>query len=188
MILGLMLVVFTSNGQNLDLIHLIPGQGIVINSDSILKEKISIEKLCDLLKINFKRDTMIFNLECRDWINMKTGKMEGDSRVIEEIKYKSIVFKFASKHIQDKMKLDHIEIKDPKEFIIFTSDGYSLSGPNPRIQDYFNFVKGDDSYSSDKLTINLNTYGLWIQLKRITDDDYRLSKLSMSVEGKRNND
>lgn len=187
MLLGLMLVAYTSNGQNLDLIHLIPGQGIVINSDSILKEKITIDKLCNLLKIKYNKDARSFDLMSRDWINMKTGKMEGDTRIIEEIQYKSIVFRFASKHFRDIMKLDRIEIKDPEEFIIFTSDGYSLSGPNPRFQELFTFVKGSDSYSSDRLTISLNTYALWIQLKKI-GGDYRISDLSMSVEGERSKD
>lgn len=180
--LSLLLVLFSTKGQSEEMIHLIPKRGIVLNADSILKEKITIDGLCKLLKIQYKKDTTFINIEHRDWVNVKTGESGGDTRVFEEIYYKSIVFKFVSNYVKDKKILDHIEVKDANEFIIFTSDGYSLSGSNPKIQEFFPFMKDMDSVSSDKLTINLNTYGMWFHFKKIKDVDFRITNLSMNLE------
>lgn len=181
-ILGLLTAAFIANGQNLEVIHLIPKQGIVLNSDSILKDRITIENLCKLLKIRYNSDTIIENIEFRDWINEKTGLRGGDCIFFEEVQYKSIVFKFVSSNYNDEKILSYINILDPNEFNIFTNDGNSLSGSNPRIQEFFPFVNEFDNISSDKLTINLNTYGMCIHIMRLKNDDYRISSLSIELK------
>jgi hypothetical protein len=182
----LLLVAIDANGQNLDVIRIIPRQGIVINSDSILWDKITIEKICSLY--NLKRDTTKFHIENSDWLDPKTDKMVGMSMSYEEFQYRSIIFKFYTIPSSTEKVLGYIEITDPTKYEILTCNGYSLSGPNPKIQEYYPFVKRWDHYSSDMLTISMNSYRLWISLKKNRDNELRISNISMRLNGKIKND
>jgi hypothetical protein len=175
-VLNLLLV--SSYGQKIDFVKVIPGQGIVLNDDSIMLYKTSVSELCNLLKINCDQQPYILRVRHWDGFDVKTGESVSGSELYKGITYKSILFEFSDPYKEDSIKLHWIKIKEDKTIKAYTDSGIELGETNPNIIKIYPLIKNNDYSSDDSLTYNLYTYGVSFQLERTKNKDLRVIEIS----------
>lgn len=182
----ILLLLFSARlfGQQYDFVKILPGIGIVYNSDSIFLNKTTIKELHTILKIKDRSNPNGFTLSMWDGFDPETLELTSGSEYTREIEFKSITFIYADKANKDNLKLRAINIKENKTLKVYTDNGLMIGMINPKIQEYYP-SKGKMDYIPDSgLIYNLSDYGIYFQLEKLENNDLRLIEISTSLIGK----
>lgn len=179
LILMFLLILTTGFGQKYDIVKVIAGKGIVFNKDSIIIEKTNIKKTCKILGI--KDQSNSDEILISQWSGFDSETLEDTSGTewIKEIKYKSLLFEFASENDKDNLKLRWIKIKNDSLIKTYTATGFEIGDINPNILAIFPIASKHDYISDNGLTYNLYSYGISFQLEPTDDKNKRLTEISV---------
>jgi len=169
------LICFGVFGQHYDFVKIIPGQGIVFNNDSIILGKTSIKEVCRIFKIKDNPNEIIVT-EGTGFYE-KTGESRSDTYYSREIIYKSITFTFGDENAQN-YELVEIKAKEDKSLKIYTDNGLVIGMINPKLRELFPEISRRNYISKTSLTYNLFTYGISLELEKMTNDDLKLVEIS----------
>lgn len=169
---------FSLYGQRYDFVKILPGKGIVYNSDTILLQKTKIRELCKVFKVKAPPKLNEFDVTMWDGYNSETGRDTSGSYYETHIKYKSIDFEYTDDNNVDSLKLSLIRIKQSKGLKIYTDNGFIIGDVNPKIKEVYSDLKKKDYVSDNKLTYKLYTYGISFHLEKLINGDLRLVEIS----------
>ena len=167
-------------GQYYDFVKILPGKGILFNNDSVLLSTTTMKQACNVLKIkyDYHPDKMILPA-LWDGYDAKTFVHTHGSEWINEITYKSIVLEFADEQDKNNLKLRRITMKANNSLKIYTDNGLMIGDINPEIFKLFPIKQQWDYYSDDQLTYCLYSYGISIQLEKLSNGNFRLAEISV---------
>jgi hypothetical protein len=165
-------------GQQYDFVKILPGLGIVYNSDSIILNKTKITELHRILKIKDTSNPIEFIMTMWDGYDPETLETTSGTEYMREIKFKSITFEFADETDKDNLKLRWIRIKEDNTLKIYTDNGLMIGMINPKIREFYPLTGERDYISENGLTYNLYKYGISMQLEKLKNNDLRLIELS----------
>ncbi|WP_163325821.1 hypothetical protein [Draconibacterium mangrovi] len=173
------LILISGFGQKYDFVKVIAGKGIVLNSDSILIEKTNINKTCKILGINPPSSSDLIMMS--EWTGYDSETLERTSGMewLKEIKYKSLVFEFASENDKNNLKLRWIKIKSDSSIKAYTDTGFELGYTNPNISDIYPKETKDDYLSDNGLTYNLYSHGISFQLEKVDESNKVINEISV---------
>ena len=172
------LICITAFCQKIHTVKVLPGQGIVYDNDSILLFKATVKKVCSIFTIKYKPNPNNYTISHWDGFDSNTGKQTSGTEYIKEIKFKSIIFEFADEKDKMNLKLRWIRIQGDKDLRVFTENGLEIGMINPRITDLYPQILKDDYISDNKMTYNLYTYGVSMQLEQLPNNDLKLIEIS----------
>ena len=172
------LICFTAFSQKIHSVKVLPGQGIVYDNDSILLFKTTIKQVCSILKIKYEPNPNQYTINNWDGFEAETGKRTSGSEYSHEIKFKSINFEFTDEKDRNNLKLKWITIQEDKSLKVFTESELEIGMINPRIIDLYPKGEKNDYISDNKLTYNLYTYGISMQLVQLPNNDLKLTEIS----------
>ena len=166
-------------GQKYDLVKVIAGQGIVFNNDSILIDKSNIEETCRILGLKDQSNSDILLMS--EWTGYDSETLERTSGTewIKEIKYKSLVFEFASENDKNNLKLRWIKIKKDNSVKAYTYTGFELGDVTPNISDIYPVETKFDYVSNNDLTYNLYSHGISFQLEKVDKTKNIITEISV---------
>jgi hypothetical protein len=165
-------------GQQYDFVKILPGIGIVYNSDSIILNKTTIKELHRILKIKDTSNPNEFIMTMWDGYDSETLESTSGTEFTREIKFKSITFEFADETDKDNLKLRWIRMREDKTLKISTDNGLMIGMVNPKIKDFYPLIGKRDYISDNGLTYNLYKYGISLQLEIVEKDDLKLIEIS----------
>jgi hypothetical protein len=165
-------------GQQYDFVKILPGLGIVYNSDSILLNKTSIKKLHRILKIKDTSNSNEFIMTMWDGYDPETLESTSGTEYTREIKFKSITFEFADETDKDNLKLRWIRMKEDNALKTYTDNGLMIGMINPKIREFYPLTGKRDYISENGLTYNLFKYGISLQLEKLENNDLRLIEIT----------
>ena len=165
------LICFTAFSQKIHSVKVLPGQGIVYDNDSILLLKTTIKQVCSIFKIKYKPNPNEYTINQWDGFEVETGNTH-------EIKFKSLNFEFSDEKDRNNLKLKWITIQEDKSLKVFTESGLEIGMINPKIIDLYPKGEKNDYISDNKLTYNLYTYGISMQLVQLPNNDLKLTEIS----------
>jgi hypothetical protein len=172
------LICFTAFSQKMHSVKVLPGQGIVYDNDSILLFKTTIKQVCSIFKIKYEPNPNEYTINNWDGFEAETGKRTSGSEYSHEIKFKSINFEFTDENDRNNLKLKWITIQKDKSLRVFTESGLEIGMINPKIIDLYPKGEKNDYISDNKLTYNLYTYGISMQLVQLPNNDLKLTEIS----------
>jgi hypothetical protein len=153
-------------GQKYDFVKVIAGKGIVFNNDSILIEKTDINNTCKILGINPPSSSDLILMSTWSGFDSETMEAASGTEWLKEIKYKSLVFKFASETDKENLKLRWIKIRKDNLVKAYTDTGFELGDANPNISEVYPKQTKYDYISDNGMTYNLYTHGISFQLEK----------------------
>ncbi len=172
------LICLTSFSQKIHFVKVLPGQGIVYDNDSILLFKTTVKQVCTILKLKDKTNPNEYSINHWDGFDAETGKRTSGTEYTQEIKFKSIFFEFSDEKDKQNLKLKWIRIQEDKSLKVFTESGLEIGMINPRIIDLYPKSEKNDYIADNKLTYNLYSYGISMQLIQLTNNDLKLTEIS----------
>jgi hypothetical protein len=173
------LILISGYGQKYDFVKVIAGKGIVFNNDSILIENTNINKTCKILGINPPSNSDLILIS--EWSGFDSETMEDTSGTewLREIKYKSLVFEFASENDKNNLKLRWIKIKKDNSIKAYTDTGFELGDVNPNISEIYPNESKHDYVSDNGLTYNLYSHGISFQLEKVNETKNIITEISV---------
>ncbi len=178
LIILLNFIYFVGLGQTIDSILVLPGKGIIFNGDSILLYKTNIKETCKILDIQDETDSKVIILSHWDGFDEETGESVSGTELIRKVKFKTIEFEFTSKNDIKNLKLRWITIGKEKTLKVYTDNGLNLGIINPNLSEFYPPVNSNDYVSENKLTYNLYSYGISMQLKQLENKELNLIEIS----------
>ncbi|MCW3789060.1 hypothetical protein [Plebeiibacterium sediminum] len=170
-----------SFGQQYDFVKILPGIGIVYNSDSIFLNKTTITELHQILKIKENSNPNVFVITMWDGYDSETLESISGTEYTREINFKSITFEFADETDKDNLKLRCITMKEDNTLKIYTDNGLMLGMTNPEIREFYPLTRKKDFISENGLNYNLYKYGISLQLEKLENNDMMLIEISTHV-------
>lgn len=166
-------------GQTFDFVKVMAGKGIVFNNDTILLNTTSLNETRKILKIkaNSNEDGILMQA-LWDGYDIETQEMTSGSEWLKEVRFKNIVFEFASENDSENLKLRRIRIGEDKSMKIYTDNGFEIGEINPNISELFPRISKHDIISDDLKTYNLYSYGVSFGLEKLETNDLRLVEIS----------
>ena len=134
--------------------------------------------VCNILKIKEKVNPKEILLRHWDGYNSQTLESTSGTEYFREIKFKSLVFEFSDEKDRNHLKLKWIRTKDDKTLKIYTEKGLVMGMINPQINVIYAILQKIDYVSDNKMTYNLYTYGISIQLAKLMTGDLQIMEIS----------
>jgi hypothetical protein len=143
-------------------VKILPGYGAIIENDTIVLGRTSIEEL----KEKFRLDTTL----------IPGVYLGGDDMTIDSIysaiySFKTIEFDYQSKISLDSIKLSIITVY-PSDSLIVMLDSVNMNGKNLDIKRIFPDIKDSDLIKYNGLKYILFSYGIYINLDEKDNDRY----------------
>ena len=161
-ILTLLTSFLTWSCNDRDRILVLPGDGIILNGDSILLDRTDIETLKRITKTSV---TPNLSIRISDEVDLETGEGTSESTFVRNLTHKSIDFEYAG---LDSMvlTLDWISIDYTNDTEVVVTNEIFLGAKNPDIVSYLGQLQSHDFVSADSLTYNIYSQGISFQLER----------------------
>ncbi len=158
-----------------DRILVLPGDGIILNGDSILLDRTDIETLKRITKTGV---TPNLSIRISDGVDLETGEETSDSAFVRNLTYKSIDFEYAGLDSID-LTLDWISINYASDTKVVVTSEVFLGAKNPDIISYLGPLQSHDFVSADSLTYNIYSQGISFQLVRDSLNNKVLDNVSV---------
>jgi len=166
-------------GQNISIVKVLPGIGIVFNNDSILLQSTTMKDLCKILNIKDSINTDGLSVTLWDGVDSKTGKEVSGSIYEKEIHYESIKFGYSDNDDAINLKLEWITLKENENLKIIINNQFGIGTINPEIKKIFPHLKKKDFISDDKLTYKLYSSGISFKLEKGSNDELKIVEISI---------
>jgi hypothetical protein len=165
-----------------DRVKIMPGVGIIINTDTILIKKTTPEQLLAYLKLE---DNFHTGFRHSDGFDSKTGQSVYSDDLVKNIIYKEIDFEFTGK-VKDSLKLMWIRIKANSLLDVCITESIKLGQRAPTIDNVFKKVNNHDYIAKDSLTYNLYSQGISFHFKKVRRSR-KITEVSVHyiIEGKK---
>lgn len=173
------LILTTGFGQKFDFFKVIAGIGIVYNNDSILIERTSIERTCEILEVLDQSNSD--EVMIRDWSGFDSETFEDTSGTewVKKIQHKSLEFEFTSENSIDSLKLRSINIKMDESIKTYTDTGLIIGEINPNISAIYPKASRRDYVSENELIYELYSHGISFKLENVENKKKRLTEISV---------
>ena len=146
-------------GQTRDRVDILPGTGLIINGDSILINRTTIEQLENILSI--KADSG-FSIRIWDGFNEKTMEEVSGTELVKNIKFRTLDFEYVGAD-STSLKLNWVRISNSNDMDIMINEELKLGTLNPIILELFKQTS-TDYVSDDHKTYNLYSHGVSFKL------------------------
>jgi hypothetical protein len=182
-IIWLCLISSTAFCQNYDFVKVTAGKGITYNGDSISLGITNIKRTCEILKIPDQSNSDVLTHVLWSGFDYKTGERTAGTRLLNNIKHKSLVFEF--EYISEDSvgfaiySLVSIEIKNHKSIKTYTDRGLMIGDINPNILNVYPITIRCDYISENKMYYCLNYHGIIFNLEPIDAENKILSEIKI---------
>jgi hypothetical protein len=146
----------------IDTLFVLPGEGLVIKSDTIFINKTPIDEAMKHLGID---ELPTLGYATASGVNLETGEFFCEAFVTRELKFSGISFDYEGDAEED-LNLKWITIPKSDYYFAKVSDTITLGQLNPMLDSFFPKASKYDYVSDDSLTYNLYSYGISFSLNK----------------------